>query len=137
MRAWVIGLAFLSGVACGCSNRDHADLTGEVILDDTPLNHGSILLIPVDTAKGTAAGGEITDGRFSLTGKQAPRIGAYRVDIRAPKKSGREVQKAMGKPGEREEEIVEAVAPRFNSATELRVEVKPGGTTAKFAVSSK
>jgi hypothetical protein len=137
MRAWVIVLALLLGVACGCSNRNQGDLQGEVTLDDKPLKHGSILLIPVDTAKGTAAGGEITDGRFSLTAKQAPRLGAYKVDIRAPKASGQKVQKAMGKPGELEDEIVEAVAPRFNSATELRVEVKPGGTTATFAVSSK
>jgi len=122
MRAWVIGLGLLSGVACGCSNRGHDELTGEVTLDDQPLRQGSMLLVPVDRAKGTPAGGEIQDGRFSLTGKQAPRIGAYKVEIRAMRKSGRKVQKEMGKPGELEDEIVEAVAPRFNSATRLHVE---------------
>jgi hypothetical protein len=70
-------------------------------------------------------------------GKQAPRIGTYKVEICAPGKSGRKVQKAMGKPGELEDETVEGVAPRFNSATVLQVDVKPGGTTANFAVSSQ
>jgi hypothetical protein len=137
MRLWAIGFALLGGLACGCGNGDRSDLTGEVTLDDRPLERGSILLVPVDSTRGTTAGGEIRDGAFSLTGKQAPAVGAYRGEIRAMKKSGRKVQKAMGQPGELEDEVVEAVAPRFNAATGLQVDVKAGGATAQFAVSSR
>jgi hypothetical protein len=42
-----------------------------------------------------------------------------------------------GHPGELQDEIVEPVAPRFNSATRLHVDVKPGGATGNFAVTSK
>jgi hypothetical protein len=137
MRLWAIAFALLGGLACGCGSGGRGDLTGEVTLDDRPLERGSILLVPLDPSTGTAAGGEVRDGAFSLTGKQAPAVGAYRVEIRAMKKSGRKVQKAMGQPGELEDEVVEAVAPRFNSATGLQVDVKAGGNTAQFAVTSR
>jgi hypothetical protein len=35
------------------------------------------------------------------------------------------------------EEMIEAVAPRFNSESTLKFEVKPGENTADFTVSSK
>ena len=122
--------------AAGCGAGRQGELSGEVTLDGAPLEHGAILLTPVDAATGAATGGEIKGGRYALTGKRAPLAGAYKVEIRANKKIGRKVQKAMGKPGELDDELVEAVAPRFNAKTELTVEAKPGAV-ANFAVASK
>lgn len=138
MQNLKLNLAILSFVAAGLAGcgGSQAKLTGQVTLDNEPLAEGSILLIPTD-GKGTAAGGAIKDGKFSLTGAQAPGVGNYKVEIRASKKSGGKVQKAMGQPGEMVDEFVEAVAPHFNSQTTLRVDVKRGGAPVKFEVFSK
>ena len=122
---------------CGCGSNGPGELAGEVTLDGKPLEQGALLLTPVDMSKGTATGGEIKDGKYVLTGKQAPPVGTYKVEIRANKKSGKKVQKAMGKPGELDDELVEAVDAKYNTQTTLTVEVKSGGTTANFAVFSK
>jgi hypothetical protein len=137
MRAITYGAAFVLAIgALGCGSGGQGELSGEVTFDGAPLEQGAILLTPLDTSKGAATGGEITNGRYALTGKQAPLAGAYKVEIRANKKSGRKVQKALGKPGELDDELIEAVAPRFNTNTELTVEVK-SGAVANFAVASK
>lgn len=121
---------------CGCGGSGQVELTGEVTLDDNPIEAGAILLTPTD-ATGTATGGEIKGGKYALTGERAPRPGTYKVSISANKKSGQKVQKAMGKPGELDDELVEAVAARFNTKTELTVEVKAGSPTANVKASSK
>lgn len=138
-RAVVCSTAFLLALgAAGCGSGGQGELSGEVTLDGAPLEQGAILLTPLDASKGAATGGEIKSGRYALTGKQAPFAGTYKVEIRANKKTGRKVQKAMGKPGELDDELVEAVLPRFNTKTELTTEVKAGsGGTANFAVASK
>ena len=138
MKSLLSLTGFLALALCGCGGGSgQADLSGEVTLDGKPLPQGSLLLVPTDPSKGGTAGGEIKDGRFALTGKQAPGIGEYKVEIHANKPSGRKVQKAMGKPGELDDELIEAVASRFNTKSELRVEVKPGGSTTKFEVFSR
>jgi hypothetical protein len=126
-------IALLAAVGCGGSA---GPLSGTVTLDGQPIQDGSILLVP-DGPSGTATGDAIQAGRYSLAGAQAPAPGRYKVEVRAGKKSGRKVQKAMGRPGELADEVVEAVAERFNSKTELRIEVRPGGGTEDIAVFSR
>ena len=134
MRIALIALTL--GAVCGCGP-GASSLTGGVTLDGQPLADGSLLLTPVDMNKGTAAGCEIKGGKYALSGAQAPAPGKYKAEVHANRKSGKQVQKAMGQKGEMMDELVEAVAPRFNKATELTVEVKPGANTADFAVFSK
>jgi hypothetical protein len=137
MRALAFAVILIGALAlCGCGSGGQSDLSGEVTLDGSPLERGSILLVPKGPT-GTATGCEIKAGKYVLTGPQAPKHGTYRVQISASKKSGRRVQKAMGKPGELEDEVVEAVAARFNTKTELTVEVKSGGGEQNFAVRSR
>lgn len=125
----------LVALLTGCSS-GRIDLEGDATLDGVPIEMGSILLIPLDPNKGQATGGKIENGKFALIGPQAPMAGAYKVEIRAGKKSGNQVQKAMGQPGELMDEIVEGVASRFNAETILTLEVKRDAPTPKFAVSS-
>ena len=133
---WGLMLVGVGMAGCG-SGGSQADLSGEVTLDGVPIEQGSILLVPSDPSKGTTAGGEIKAGKYSLTGKQSPGVGSYKVEIHANKKSGRQVQKSFGKPGELEDELMEAVAAKYNKQTTLVVDVKPGGGTANFEVFSK
>ena len=87
--------------------------------------------------KGTVAGGEIVKGRYQLSGKAGPAVGWNRVEIRAMRKTGKMVPMPFPARGKMVEEQVEAIPPRFNSASTLKVEVKPGDNTADFAVESK
>jgi hypothetical protein len=110
------------------------EVLGKVTIDGQPMEQGSILLVPTVANTGTATGGTISHGNYLLTGRQAPAPGEYKVEIRATKKSGKMVQKARGRPGELMDEMVEAVASRFNSVSQLRVVVKSKRTIADFEV---
>ena len=127
----------LMAFAIGCAAHDDRQLVCEVTLDGSPLKEGTILLVPADKSTGTTSGGEIRDGKCLFIGAQTPPSDNYRVEVRAYKKSGRQVQKPMGKAGELVDELVEAVAPRFNSESELVIEVKLGEPVVKIAVLSQ
>jgi hypothetical protein len=126
-------------IATGCAKTDanRGTITGQVKLDGQPLEQGSILFTPAEGVKGVVTGGEIKDGKYQLTGKAGPSIGSNRVEIRAVRKSGKMVQKPMAPAGEMVEEMAEAVAPQFNSASTLKFDVKAGDNTADFEVKSK
>ena len=123
---------------CGCSGSkaDRGAIHGAVTLNGKPLEQGSILFMPMEGTRGTVAGAEIKDGRYQLSATTGPAVGWSRVEIRAMRKTGRMVPKAFGRPGEMVPEKAEAVSPKFNSKTELKVEIKPGDNTADFKVSS-
>jgi hypothetical protein len=129
-------ILFLSA-GCGKDAGNRGALSGKVTLDGQPLEQGSILLMPIEGAKGPATGGQIERGRYSLSDKAGPAVGRNRVEIRAVRKSGKMVQKPMAPQGEMVEGVEEAVAPRFNSESTLKVEIKPGNNTADFEVQSK
>jgi hypothetical protein len=121
----------------GSASEPRNAIQGEVTLDGVPIAEGLILFMPVDTTKFTSAGGEIKEGKYQIARNLGPGVGMYRAEIRAYKKSGRMVQAAMKPPGVLTEELVEAVAERFNMKSELRCEVKAGSNIANFQVKSK
>ena len=86
--------------------------------------------------KGAVSGGPVESGRCRLSGKTGPAVGWNQGRGFACERAARKF-KPFASQGEMVEESVEAVAPRFNSESILRVEVKPGDNTADFAVESK
>jgi hypothetical protein len=133
----LIALALLTIVGCGKGAGNRGAIDGQVTLDGKPILKGSIRFVPTAGTKGTVAGGPIENGRYRLSVAGGPAVGSNHVEIHAARKTGRLVPKAMAPAGQMEEEQGEAVAPQFNSATTLTVEVKPGDNTADFAVGSK
>jgi hypothetical protein len=133
-----VGLFFalFLGIGCGKSHPNAATISGAVKLDGKPIERGSIQFLPMQGVEGSIANGEIVEGRYQLSGKAGPAIGWNRVEISGSRKTGRMVPEPYPKRGMREE-TVEAVTPRFNSASTLKFEVKPGENTADFEVSSK
>lgn len=124
-------------LACGPATEHRSEIHGEVTLDGEPIQAGAILFLPTDPTRSATAGAEIKNGRYSIERDKGPGVGLYRVEIRASKKSGKQVQKAMGQPGELMDEMVEAVATRFNAQSELTFDVKLGVNTANFTAASK
>jgi hypothetical protein len=126
--------------AVGCYKspvQNRGSISGEVKLNGQPISQGSILLTPLEGTQGTASGGEIKSGRYELPLAAGAAIGWNRVELRAARKTGRLVQKPMARKGVLIDEVVEMVPPQFNSASTLKVEVKPGNNTADFEITSK
>lgn len=140
-RMWActhaIGLGvLLVGIGCTRSQPNVATITGEVRLDGQPLEQGSIRFLPAEGVEGSVAGGEIVNGHYQLSGKAGPAIGWNRVEINGTRKTGRMISKPFPQRGT-VEETVEAIPPRFNTASTLRFEVETGDNTADFEVTAK
>jgi hypothetical protein len=136
LRLILLPLVLLLLSGCGGGGADRGAISGTVVLDGKPLEQGSILFTPIEGTHGSVAGGKIENGRFQFSAKTGPAIGRNRVEIRAMRKTGKMVPKAFGRPGEMVPEQVEAIPPRFNAKSELKVDTKPGDNTAGFEVSS-
>lgn len=86
---------------------------------------------------GTQGAGQIDDGKYALSDEDGPALGTNRVEIRAPRKICKMEQKPRAPPGVINEWIVEAILPRFNPASTLKTEIKPGENRADFKLESK
>ncbi len=130
-------LIVLAFIGCNKTDANRSVVTGEVKLDGKPLERGSILFTPIDGTKGSVAGGQIENGRYRLSADKGPAIGRNRVEIRSIRKTGKMVQKPLAPQGQMIEESVEAIPPRFNSASTLKTDLQPGENAINFEVVSK
>jgi hypothetical protein len=125
----IAGTAVL--IAAGCSEPTTGTLSGQVTVDDAPAKTGSIAFFPV-SGQGTTAGAAIADGRYSV---EVP-LGAMKVEIRVPKVVGE--RKLYDTPDSPVKPLMaESLPARYNDATELEHEVKPGENRRDFALSTK
>ena len=127
-------LPFVAG--CGKSTINRADVSGEVKLDGKPLDEGTIRFTPCAGAKGSVAGGSIKNGRYSFTGAKGVTIGENKVEIHAFQDTGKTYQ-PYGSGTSMVPQIIDRVAPRFNTKSTLVAEVKSGENTLHFEVASK
>lgn len=116
---------------CGCSEPTTALVSGSVSVDGEPAQVGAIAFIPSDN-KGTPVGAKISDGEYAA---YVP-FGKKKVEVRVSKEIGEKrlyetpdspVKKMMG----------EALPPRFNSRTELVLDVKPGENRQDYHLKTK
>jgi len=104
-----------------------ASLEGQVSFDGKPLEEGSIVLVPAGDTKGPTAGGRLSGGRFRIDAAVGPVVGRYRVEIKATRKTGRMVKSRIVIANRTEVEETEQFIPsRYNTASELEVDIKPG-----------
>lgn len=90
---------------------DRAAIEGEVKLDGTPLERGTIVFVPEDKSK-SPVGVPITSGSYSIGAGSGPFIGANTVQISG---SG-----------------TETVAARFNTESKKTIEIKAGANKEDF-----
>lgn len=124
-------------VGCNASSTRQGAVSGHVTLDGQSVERGSILFTPIDGTPGVVTGGEIKGGQYALSGVKGPAVGWNRVEVRAARGTGKMIPRGLGGTGEPVEEQVEGVAPRFNTQSTLKVEIKAGNNTADFQVTSK
>jgi hypothetical protein len=100
-------------------------VSGSASLDGKPLDQGQLTLIPIQA--GPTAGGEIAQGVFTINRARGPSPGKYRVMIVAIRPTGRQVRDADGPPGSKVAEMANVIPERYNTKTELEIEVKSDG----------
>jgi hypothetical protein len=131
-RTWcwiTAGAVLLSG----CS-RSGPTVKGEVLLDGTPLESGSIRFVPVDTKLGPDAGAAIKDGQYKID--KGLRVGEYRVVIRSPRRiPGKTRGDPISNAQVRAEE--EAIPRQYNANSELVRKVASGANTFDFPLEGK
>lgn len=110
---------------------------GKVTLDGAPVEEGSIAFIPTGGTEGPTAGGQIQNGQYSVPSAKGPVVGRYRVEIRAPRKTGKMIQNPMAEPGTMVEEIAEGAPAKYNSESTLEEEIKAGKNVIDFELTSQ
>jgi hypothetical protein len=122
---------------CNWAPSDRGAVTGGIVLDGVPIEDGLIVFLPSRGNRGPTAGASIAMGRYAIAAAKGPPVGWNRVEIRASRKSGKTIAKPFGQQGETIDEFVEAVADRYNSASELEAEIQRGMNTFDFQVQSQ
>jgi hypothetical protein len=124
----------------GCAGGDgRSTVRGHISFAGAPLESGLIGLEPVPGSDGVGAGGTIENGRYSITHK-GPLPGKYKVVIRAWRKTGRMVPVPPIGPGAKAgtmtEEKVQSIPDKYNTNSELLVEIEPGRNQHDFELES-
>jgi len=118
----IVGLLFaivLTNVFAnvGCSEIELETVTGEVTLDDAPLEGALVEYFPVDEGSSASATTD-TDGKFELTfaaGLDGAVVGDYTVSITKPERN------------EEKDEVEETLPIKYNQKTTLTATVSEAG----------
>jgi len=111
-------------VISGCDDPNGRQrISGTVSLDGQLLPDGEVSLRPFDT--GPSAAGQIVDGKFVLTSEKGPPPGRYVVSIESNQSTGKKV--TLPGTSLQMDETEQVVPEKYNTSSELVIEVKPGG----------
>lgn len=139
LKAGVFGVVVcLVATFSGCgssSGPKRASVSGTVKLDGTPIERGVLSLVPTGDTKGPTAGAEVVNGKYSIAEAGGPVLGQYRVEITASRKTGR-TRDEGGMVG-KIEETEQYLPAKYNTASELKLEVKAGSNKGDFDLTSK
>lgn len=127
-----VTLLLLALLICGCDEPNVGLISGSVQVDGKPAKTGAITFIPVDGKSGTA-GAVIEAGKYNAI--DVP-IGSHKVEIRVSKVVGQ--KKLYDTPDSPVKPLMQEVLPaKFNTKTELLLDVKPGKNEKDYDLSSK
>ena len=128
---FVVAIALLA-FAAGCSSSDRSAVKGSVKFEGDSVDQGGVAFLPLGGGDGkeqVRATGQIENGAYAFDDYRGPNPGKYRVELTWNKKTGRKVP---GEGGVMKDETVQVVPAKYNTASELVVEVKRGANTFDF-----
>ena len=124
---------FLGTVAgCGGEASKRAAVKGKITIDGAPLPNGVIEFLPLDKQSGQPGGSAIETGQYAISAEQGLLVGAYQVQIRADRPTGKKAWDGMGDerwPASKKnfvEQMESYVPARYNDRTELRAKIESG-----------
>jgi hypothetical protein len=121
LSSCALALVLLAG--CG---GDKASIEGTVTFDGAPVDGGAITFLPEGDSKEAARGGaQITDGKYTVNSATGLPAGKYKVEIVWKKKTGKQIPNTSD-PGTTVDETKQVLPMKYNSKTELTVEIKSG-----------
>ena len=131
LTACLVCLAILAG--CGSPEPERAVISGQVSYQGKPVEFGDIVFVPSgETAKeweGFYCQGSIKEGRYTID-EHGPVVGLNRVEIHGYRRTGKKMLDIAGTDLSKTAKIVDAlvpyIPPRFNTSSELTVEILPG-----------
>ena len=115
----------------GCTNEkafERTQVEGVVTLDGAPVEQGVMTFIPA--GKGATAGANIESGKFVIPKEKGPSPGDYRVEIDSSVPTGNKILDTDGET--MVDEYANAIPPKFNRLTELKVTLKNGNNQHLF-----
>jgi hypothetical protein len=135
----LLGCAVLACCAGGCGGRAYEGqqrfpLTGKVMVDGQPMEHGLISFLPQSDG-GRVCGGPITAGSYSVPEEMGATAGTYHVRINWNKPTGKKVLDFEGEPIM--DETKEGLPDKYHASSELTAEVSAKKTTFDFDLQSK
>jgi hypothetical protein len=126
---------FCAALGCGDSGPPRASAGGVVKLDGQAIEEGSITFVPAEGTSGPTSGARITAGKYNIPKADGPLIGRSKVEIRAWRKTGRQIPNPMS-AGALMDEKVEAFPEHYNSASTLVEEIVAGHNVLDFDLKS-
>jgi hypothetical protein len=135
LRSLPLALLCLLPAAVGCGGQEMA-VNGQVTLDGQPVpGPGTVAFYAEPGTDSPHAAGEIEQGKYEIPAERGLRAGKFRVEITWPKKTGKKLPSAD--PGMTVDETVEGIPARYNTQSELRVEISPSQSVHDFHLQSK
>lgn len=129
--AWLACSVAMAALCVGCAKPTTGTVSGTITVDGAPAKMGSIAYFPTDR-KSRTAGGEIVDGKYTAT---VP-LGTSKVEIRVPKVVGQ--KKLYDTPNSPIKPLMDESLPaRYNDASELTIDVKPGENPQDYQLTTK
>jgi hypothetical protein len=116
----IFALAAISGCGAG-DGLNRQTISGTVTCDGKPVSAGAILFEPDTYQSGTSVGAIIRDGSFTVSERDGPVPGTYKVRIY--RSSGIQAPPEKGQTDRSPRPMLEFLPERYNAKTELRAEV--------------
>ena len=130
-----VGMLLLASLVSlvGCGRGTGASVTGKITLDGSPLDDTNITFVPKGDAQHDAGWATVEDGQYAIPAANGLGTGSFRVEIRALRTVGETTNQDPTLPVNAKE----AVPDRYNSNSELTVDITPGENIANFDLKSK
>ena len=122
-----VGLCLALQAGCGGDGLDRVSVGGTVQFSGKAVEQGTLSLVPIETTEGPSAGAVIERGTYFIPAARGPVAGNYRVEIKAMRKTGRQIEDPKRAPPDNLiDEIEQYVPARYNVQSKLTVVLQSG-----------
>lgn len=128
LPALIVGVA---ASAVGCRHHPQGAVSGEVVLDDRPIQLGMVTFEPID-AKASPRTVILRDGKYEAMGRQGLTPGSYLVRITAPNLAEATRNSTQGDGFADTVRYCPLLPPSWNTESKLSVQVRAGRNRFHF-----